>query len=152
MAGSVSEVCGRVRLSIIPARRAEIFPPRERFSPFRANLSVQSAVASVGNSLRELHELAERVHHSTGDYAMNLIRGNRLYVNLSASQARRRLAGYGFGVRKVRSNGRNEAVIIHTATGQHLRELRQLFIEALPAETLKSATTETSPAPAASTL
>ena len=64
---------------------------------------------------------------------MNHLRGSRLYVNLSASQARRRLAGYGFGVRKVRSNGRNQAEIIHTATGQHLRELRQLFIDVLPA-------------------
>jgi hypothetical protein len=65
---------------------------------------------------------------------MNRIRGDRLYVNLSASQTRRRLAGHGFGVRKIRSNGRNQAEIIHTATGQHLRELRQLFIDVLPAE------------------
>jgi hypothetical protein len=67
-----------------------------------------------------------------GDFAMNRIKGERLYVNLSASQTRRRLAGHGFGVRKIRSNGRNQAEIIHTATGQHLRELRQLFSDVLP--------------------
>jgi hypothetical protein len=65
---------------------------------------------------------------------MHRLKGMRLYVNVSASQARRRLAGYGFGVRKIRSNGRNQAEIVHTATGQHLRELRQLFSDALPPE------------------
>ncbi len=55
------------------------------------------------------------------------IKGERLFVNLSASQARRRLQGHGFGVRKVHSSGRNAAVIVHTATGQHLRDLRALF-------------------------
>ncbi len=58
---------------------------------------------------------------------MNQLKGYRLYVPLSASQARRRLRGYGFGVRKVQSAGRGQAVIIHTATGQHLRELEMLF-------------------------
>ena len=58
---------------------------------------------------------------------MNAIKGFRLYVQLSASQTRRRLRGHGFGVRKVQSTGRGEAVIIHTATGQHLRELEALF-------------------------
>jgi hypothetical protein len=37
------------------------------------------------------------------------IKGDRLYVNLSANQTRRRLAGHGFGVRKVYSNGKNQA-------------------------------------------
>ena len=55
------------------------------------------------------------------------IRGDRLYVELGASKVRRRLRGYGFGVRKVESAGKNRAVIIHTATGEHLRELRALF-------------------------
>ena len=58
---------------------------------------------------------------------MNTIKGYRLYVQLSASQTRRRLQGHGFGVRKVQSAGRREAVIIHTATGQHRRELEALF-------------------------
>ncbi len=53
--------------------------------------------------------------------------GDKLYVNLSASQARRRLKGYGHGVRKVQSGGRDRAVIIHTATGQHLAELERKF-------------------------
>jgi hypothetical protein len=48
-------------------------------------------------------------------------------VELSASQVRRRLKGHGFGVRKVESAGRNRAVIIHTATGEHRRELESLF-------------------------
>ena len=58
---------------------------------------------------------------------MKQIKGDRLYVELNASQARRRLKGHGFGVRKVESAGTHRAVIIHTATGQHLRELEQLF-------------------------
>lgn len=51
----------------------------------------------------------------------------KLYVNLSASQTRKRLKGYGFGVRKVEATDRNQSVIVHTATGQHLRELKALF-------------------------
>ena len=54
-------------------------------------------------------------------------KGDRLYVNLSASQARRRLKGFGHGVKKVQSAGKNRAVIIHTATGQHLEELEAVF-------------------------
>jgi hypothetical protein len=60
---------------------------------------------------------------------MNQRRGYRLYVNLGPSQTRRRLKGFGHGVRKVESAGRNQSVIIHTATGQHLRELIQLFAD-----------------------
>ncbi len=48
-----------------------------------------------------------------------------------ARLGRRRLKGRGFGVRKVASVGRGEAVIFHTATGQHLRELRTLFQDVL---------------------
>ena len=44
----------------------------------------------------------------------------KLFVNLGASQARRRLKGFGHGVRKVETAGSNKAVIVHTATGQHL--------------------------------
>ena len=58
---------------------------------------------------------------------MNEIKGDRLYVDLGASQVRRRLKGQGFGVRKVYSDGKSRAVIIHTATGDHLRELKALF-------------------------
>jgi DNA transformation protein and related proteins len=56
-------------------------------------------------------------------------KGDKLYVNLGASQARRRLKGFGHGVRKVQSAGRNQAVIIHTATGQHLVELQRKFAD-----------------------
>ena len=50
-----------------------------------------------------------------------------LYVNLSASKVRKRLKGYGFGVRDIQASDRNQALIIHTATGDHLRELEALF-------------------------
>ena len=50
------------------------------------------------------------------------IRGQRLFVNVSAAEARRRLAGRGLGVRRIHSGGRN-----HTAEGQHLDELQAIF-------------------------
>ncbi len=62
---------------------------------------------------------------------MTEIKGYRLYVILGASKVRRRLKGYGFGVRKVYSDGKDRAVIIHTATGDHLRELESLFQDVL---------------------
>ena len=65
---------------------------------------------------------------------MALIHGDRLYVLLSASQTRRRLKGHGFGVRKVEAAGRGEAAIVHTATGEHFRELCRLFADVLPAQ------------------
>lgn len=55
--------------------------------------------------------------------------GDKLFVNLGASQARRRLKGFGHGVRKVQSTGRNQAVIIHTAIGRHLEELQTKFAD-----------------------
>ncbi len=54
-------------------------------------------------------------------------KGDKLYVNLPAAQVRRRLKGFGHGVRKVQSAGKNRAVVIHTATGRHLEELRAVF-------------------------
>lgn len=65
---------------------------------------------------------------------MNTIKGEKLYVDLAASQVRRRLKGHGFGVRKVHSDGKNRAVIIHTATGDHLRDLEALFQDVIRAE------------------
>jgi len=58
---------------------------------------------------------------------MNDVKGSKLFVNLSASQTRRLLKGIGYGVRKVQSAGKNQAVIIHTPTGAHLRELEAVF-------------------------
>jgi hypothetical protein len=55
-----------------------------------------------------------------------------LDVNLSASQTRKRLKGYGFGVKKVEASDRNQSVIIHTATGEHRRELESLFADVMP--------------------
>ena len=46
-------------------------------------------------------------------------------------QVRKRLKGHGFGVRKVESADRKQAVIIHTATGQHLRELEALLADVM---------------------
>lgn len=54
-------------------------------------------------------------------------KGDKLYVNLSAAQTRRRLKGFGHGVRKIHSAGKNQAVIIHTATDRHLEELKAKF-------------------------
>jgi hypothetical protein len=65
---------------------------------------------------------------------MQNIKGDRLHVNLNASQVRRRLKGFGHGVRKVQSAGKNQAVIIHTATGQHLLELQAVFADVLSSD------------------
>jgi DNA transformation protein and related proteins len=65
---------------------------------------------------------------------MTEIKGDRLYVNLGASQTRRRLQGHGFGVKKIQATGRNQAVIIHTATGQHRDELHSLFADAISSD------------------
>jgi hypothetical protein len=54
-------------------------------------------------------------------------KGSHLYVNVRPSEARRRLKGFGHGVRKVQGAGRNQAVVIHAATGQHLAELEAKF-------------------------
>jgi len=62
---------------------------------------------------------------------MKQFKGDRLYVRLGAAQARRRLKGLGFGVKKVESAGRQRAAIVHTATGQHRRELIALFHDVL---------------------
>lgn len=51
----------------------------------------------------------------------------KLYVKLSASQTRKRLQRTGLGVRKVAATDRNQSVILHTATGRHLRDLQALF-------------------------
>lgn len=54
---------------------------------------------------------------------------NKLFVNLGASQARRRLKAFGHGVRKVETAGSEKAVITHTATGEHLRQLEAKFAD-----------------------
>jgi hypothetical protein len=56
-------------------------------------------------------------------------KGAKLFVMLGASQVRRRLKGFGHGVRKVQSAGTSRAVIIHTATGSHLAELKAVFAD-----------------------
>lgn len=56
-------------------------------------------------------------------------KGFHLYVNVSASQARKRLKGFGHGVRKVQSAGKNQAVVVHTATGRNLQELEAKFAD-----------------------
>ena len=66
---------------------------------------------------------------------MKEYKGLRLYIALGPSQVRRRLKGHGFGVKTVQSAGRRRAVIVHTATGDHLRQLKQLFADVRVAET-----------------
>lgn len=58
---------------------------------------------------------------------MDELETGRLYVNLSASQVRRRLKGHGLGVRRIEAAGKGRAVIVHTATGKHLRQLESFF-------------------------
>lgn len=53
----------------------------------------------------------------------------KLFVNLGASQVRRRPKGFGHGVCKVETAGNNKAVIVHTATGRHLRQLEKIFAD-----------------------
>jgi hypothetical protein len=53
----------------------------------------------------------------------------KLYVNLSASQVRKLLKGRGFGVRRVESAGGSQSIVIHTATGQHRRDLKSLLAD-----------------------
>jgi hypothetical protein len=55
------------------------------------------------------------------------INGERFYVALGASKVRRRLKGHGFGVKKIQTAGTNRALVIHTATGEHRRQLEALF-------------------------
>jgi hypothetical protein len=64
---------------------------------------------------------------------MSRVKGEHLLVNLGAAQLRRRLHGHGFGIRKIESPGRGQAIVIHTATGEHLRQLRSLLADVLPA-------------------
>ena len=56
---------------------------------------------------------------------------HQLYVNLGASQTRRRLKGHGYGVKRVETAGKGRALIVHTATGGHLQQLRSLFRDVL---------------------
>jgi DNA transformation protein and related proteins len=65
-------------------------------------------------------------------------KSDRFYVQLGASQARRRLKGHGFGVKKVETVGKNRAVIIHTATDRHLRQLQSLFYDAIEVQSEKN--------------
>ncbi len=60
---------------------------------------------------------------------MTKARTEKLYVNLSASQTRKRLKGRGLGVRRVEAVDRNQSVIFHTATGQHFRDLKALLAD-----------------------
>ncbi len=66
---------------------------------------------------------------------MKNIKGFRLYVETSAADTRRRLKGHGFGVRKIESAGKGRALIIHTATGDHFRDLKMLFADVLSPDT-----------------
>lgn len=56
-------------------------------------------------------------------------KGFTLFVNVGASEARRRVKGFGHGVRKVAAAGRGQAVITHTAYGKNLTELQAKFAD-----------------------
>lgn len=56
-------------------------------------------------------------------------KGFKLFVNVGASEARRRVKHFGHGVRKVSSAGRGQAVIVHTAYGKNLTELQAKFAD-----------------------
>lgn len=56
-------------------------------------------------------------------------KGFKLFVNVGASEARRRVKHFGHGVRKVSSAGRGQAVIVHTAYGKNLKELEAKFAD-----------------------
>lgn len=62
-------------------------------------------------------------------------RTQRLLVNLGASQARRRLKGHGFGVRKIETAGKGQAIITHTATGGHRAALHAFLADVIVDET-----------------
>lgn len=53
----------------------------------------------------------------------------KLFVNHGASQTRRRLKGFGHGVQRIETARNNKSVIIHTATGKHLRQLEAKFAD-----------------------
>jgi hypothetical protein len=55
------------------------------------------------------------------------IKYDHIYVALGSAQARRRLKGHGFGVRRVETAGNGRALIVHTATDENLRQLVMLF-------------------------
>ena len=61
-------------------------------------------------------------------------KGDHLYVNLAASEVRRRLKGFGHGVKKIQSAGNNRAVVIHTATDRHFEELKAVFWDVMVSE------------------
>jgi hypothetical protein len=81
---------------------------------------------------------------------MASLKGDRLIVNLGASQARKRLKGFGCGVRKVQTGGKEQAVIIHTAKGVNLQALKNLFADVgyQSAETQRTPDSTTPPASA----
>ena len=65
---------------------------------------------------------------------MKEFKGSRLYIALGPSQVRRRLKGHGLGVKMVQSAGADLTVVVHTATGEHLSQLKQLFADVPVAE------------------
>ena len=65
----------------------------------------------------------------------------QLYVDLSVSQVRKLLKGRGLGVRRVEVVGKNKSAVIHTATGQHRRDLESLLAQATRGATVPAAAT-----------
>ena len=55
------------------------------------------------------------------------MKGGGVYVNLGASQVRNQLDGFVLTPPPIENTSRNQAVLVHAATGQHLLELYNLF-------------------------
>ena len=60
---------------------------------------------------------------------MNEVKGDKLFVSWSTAETKRRLKGFGHGVKKIHSAGKKRAVIIHTAVGKNLEELKSIFCD-----------------------
>lgn len=70
------------------------------------------------------------------------VRTQRLLVNLGASQTRRRLKGHGFGVKKIETAGKSQAIITHTATGDHRAALHAFLADVIVDETAEGTSDE----------
>lgn len=86
-----------------------------------------SRASGLKERVGEIHRVL--VAQSGDECGMADPKGDKLLVNVAASEARRRLKGFGHGVRKIQSAGRNQALIIHTATERHLAELEAKFAD-----------------------
>jgi hypothetical protein len=106
-------------------------PRRERSDPY-TNPKRQRGNPRDSRTVAGINDVAPSKKHShlkSKPNSMAAPQGTHLLVQLSATETRRRLKGFGHGVRKIQSAGRKQALIIHTATGRHLAELQSKFAD-----------------------